>query len=220
MPHTQDWLTHTHECCTHARTHMDAARTRTTAARTHKNATIHTRTGILRTLRPPHQRHLVAAAAVDVSALTSVPWLALPESFAPPAPPAPPAPLTPSAPLTPAAVPLMPSWGFVASNNTLRDAIACSWVAFSSTLPEIIKHAKKISTICITRGLRRPTGLRRPSKAYEGPWKLLLSFLSVSLFVRQSASQSDFRTNESPRSILAFWLSWQSRKVVNTPGSG
>ena len=52
---------------------------------------------------------------------TSVPWLALPESWAwsPPAPP------------------LALSWGLVASRSTFKEAIACSWVAFSSTLPEM-----------------------------------------------------------------------------------
>ena len=61
--------------------------------------------------------------------LTSVPWLALPESWAASA-------MVPS----PVALPLSPSCGLVASNNTLSEAIACSWVAFSSTLPENIKN--------------------------------------------------------------------------------
>ena len=76
--------------------------------------------------------------------LTSVPWLALPESFAgsnPVLSGSPDPPWPPTVPLAPAGPPL--SWGLVASSSTFREAMACSCVAFSSTLPAFTPNQKE-----------------------------------------------------------------------------
>ena len=86
---------------------------------------------------------------------TSVPWLALPESWAG---------STPDLSSCPA-VPLAPSWGLVASRSTLSDAIACSCVAFSSTLPVRRRNVQIESTLSWFWPHHRATGLSCGSSA-------------------------------------------------------